>query len=253
MAPIPPYVAKVTSTCRGEELHTTHGHELLTVSSRTKKAPKWSFPGKRTGSGEHPDGTEVGHYASGDPHRDINGRYKRDPAWSLQLPKGDRSSSLPPGPGRYNNRDGTLRNSAPSWSFGSTSKSADRTFLDGSVGPGPAAYAPNHAVGWRGAPAYSSAGRGNGKSHSTGPGPGHYGPPRSTLRGKVGRWGDAPWRPYSAPDDGQGGNAGDGRSPGPGFLAPSTLTGPRFSMGARREALDTMDRRLPGPRTQFGY
>ncbi|CAJ1423912.1 unnamed protein product [Effrenium voratum] len=37
MAPIPPYVAKVTSTCRGEELHTTHGHELLTVSSRTKK------------------------------------------------------------------------------------------------------------------------------------------------------------------------------------------------------------------------
>ena len=38
MAPIPPYVARVTETQRGVELHTTHGHELLTVSSRTKKA-----------------------------------------------------------------------------------------------------------------------------------------------------------------------------------------------------------------------
>ena len=46
MAPIPPYVAKVTSTCRGEELHTTHGHELLTVSSRTKKAGTRAMAGE---------------------------------------------------------------------------------------------------------------------------------------------------------------------------------------------------------------
>lgn len=38
MAPIPPFVARVTETHRGVELHTKHGHELLTVSSRTKKA-----------------------------------------------------------------------------------------------------------------------------------------------------------------------------------------------------------------------
>jgi len=242
MAPIPPFVARVTETHRGVELHTKHGHELLTVSSRTKKAPKWSFPGKRTGDPR--SGTEVGHYSFDDPHRDINGRYQRDPRWSMTPFKESRSGSLPPGPGRYNNRDGVLRESAPSWSFGSTSKSADR---NGTVGPGPAAYAPDHAAMFPGAPAYSTAGRGGSKSHSMGPGPGHYGPPRSTLRGKVGRWGDAPWRPNSAPD------GGDGRSPGPSFLAPSTLTGPRFSMGARREALDSMGRKLPGPRTQFGY
>lgn len=67
MAPIPPFVAKVTANSRGVELHTTHGHELLTVSSRTAKAfcgsigpggeaPKWSFPGKR--GGEHASGTQ---------------------------------------------------------------------------------------------------------------------------------------------------------------------------------------------------
>eukprot|EP00435_Cladocopium_sp_Y103_P009998 s1750_g2.t1 len=122
MAPIPPYVARVTETQRGVELHTTHGHELLTVSSRTKKAPKWSFPGKRTGDPR--SGTEVGHYSFEDPHRDINGRYKRDPRWSMTPFKEGRSGSLPPGPGRYNNRDGVLRESAPSWSFGSTSKGA---------------------------------------------------------------------------------------------------------------------------------
>lgn len=38
MAPIPPYVARVTETQRGVELHTTPANELLTVSSRTKKA-----------------------------------------------------------------------------------------------------------------------------------------------------------------------------------------------------------------------
>eukprot|EP00434_Breviolum_minutum_P001995 symbB.v1.2.001764.t1/scaffold95.1/size600632/12 len=122
MAPIPPFVARVTETHRGVELHTKHGHELLTVSSRTKKAPKWSFPGKRTGDPR--SGTEVGHYSFDDPHRDINGRYQRDPRWSMTPFKESRSGSLPPGPGRYNNRDGVLRESAPSWSFGSTSKGA---------------------------------------------------------------------------------------------------------------------------------
>eukprot|EP00438_Fugacium_kawagutii_P024071 Skav212934 [mRNA] locus=scaffold374:408683:411854:- [translate_table: standard] len=122
MAPIPPYVARVTETQRGVELHTTPANELLTVSSRTKKAPKWSIPGKRTG--DPLSGTAVGHYSFDDPHRDINGRYKRDPRWSMTPYKEGRVGSLPPGPGRYNNRDGVLRESAPSWSFGSTSKGA---------------------------------------------------------------------------------------------------------------------------------
>ena len=38
MAPIPPFVARVTANPRGVEIHTTHGHELLTVSSRIPKA-----------------------------------------------------------------------------------------------------------------------------------------------------------------------------------------------------------------------
>eukprot|EP00913_Durusdinium_trenchii_P004293 g3981.t1 len=58
---------------------------------------------------------------------------------------------------------------------------ADQT---GTVGPGPAAYAPDHNVLLNRGPAYFTAGRGNLKSRSIGPGPGYYGPPRSTLRGK---------------------------------------------------------------------
>ena len=122
---------------------------------------------------------------------------------------------------------------------------------------------------FKGSPAYSTvrkassclvlsqAGRGNGKSNSLGPGgylgprppsglgPGHYAP-GSTLHGKVGRWGPGRPRPHSAPDD------ADGRGPGPKFLAPSTLTGPQFSMGARRGALGANGGKLPGPRTQPG-
>eukprot|EP00439_Symbiodinium_sp_Y106_P079903 s149_g18.t1 len=102
------------------ELQPTPDHELLTAHTTYKKAPKWSIPGRL--SGVKPSGTEVGHYSSDDPHRDINGRYKRDPSWSMRSPKDNRSSSLPPGPGRYNSRDGPLRFTAPSWGFGSSSK-----------------------------------------------------------------------------------------------------------------------------------
>ncbi|CAE7903070.1 KCNB2, partial [Symbiodinium necroappetens] len=58
------------------ELQPTPDHELITCHTTYKKAPKWSFPGRL--SGVKPSGTEVGHYSSDDPHRDINGRYKRD-------------------------------------------------------------------------------------------------------------------------------------------------------------------------------
>mmetsp|Transcript_5688 Transcript_5688/g.10177 ORF Transcript_5688/g.10177 Transcript_5688/m.10177 type:complete len:239 (+) Transcript_5688:45-761(+) len=229
------------------ELQPTPDHELITCHTTYKKAPKWSFPGKL--SGVKPSGTEVGHYSADDKHRDINGRYKRDPSWSMRSPKDFRSSSVPPGPGRYSSRDGLLRFTAPSWGFGSSSKQAEKWILDGSVGPGPAAYAPDHGVVFKGSPAYSTAGRGKDKSRSLGPGPGYYGPPRSTLKGKVGRWGDAPHlRPNSAPFDDT-----NSRSPGPNYMPGDGANGPQYSMGARREAAKMMMGRLPGPRTQFGY
>ncbi|CAE7247785.1 KCNB2 [Symbiodinium natans] len=105
------------------EVQPTPDHELITAHTTYKKAPKWSFPGRL--SGDKPSGTEVGHYSGDDKHRDINGRYKRDPSWSMRFPKDFRSSSLPPGPGRYNNGDGALRYKAPSWGFGSSSKEAN--------------------------------------------------------------------------------------------------------------------------------
>eukprot|EP00931_Biecheleriopsis_adriatica_P095616 TRINITY_DN6920_c0_g1_i1.p1 TRINITY_DN6920_c0_g1~~TRINITY_DN6920_c0_g1_i1.p1 ORF type:complete len:257 (-),score=3.14 TRINITY_DN6920_c0_g1_i1:69-764(-) len=226
-------------------------HELLTVTSTMPKAPKWSFNSrpatahKMAGSGPN---------ACHDPHRDTHGRFKRDPAWSMgSQRRGGRplsASSDQPGPGRYAPCTDTLRQTAPSWGFGSTSRGGERWLFDGAVGPGPAAYAPNFAAARRSTPSYSTGARSSNRSGSCGPGPAHYRPPRTTLDGKVGRWGTSrPQRPHSAPctrrDTG----------PGPSYCPASTCSseGPRYSLGVHREVPDHAPRKLCGPRTQFGY
>mmetsp|Transcript_91835 Transcript_91835/g.163450 ORF Transcript_91835/g.163450 Transcript_91835/m.163450 type:complete len:224 (-) Transcript_91835:93-764(-) len=217
--------------------------ELLTAVSHVTKAPKWSFPGRT----QYPNKVfGIGPYCADDPHRDINGRFKRDPSWTMQVSKGRgaRPSSAPPGPGRYRPTESSKAN-APSWGFGSTPREGG-WLAKGSAGPGPAAYKPDFGVNYKRGPAYSSAGKPKQPSNSLGPGPAHYKPPRSTLKSNTSKWGvPGRNRPQSA-------HATVG-GPGPNYFIESHANGPKYTMGARREAADREPRKLYGPRTQFGY
>ncbi|CAE8711629.1 unnamed protein product, partial [Polarella glacialis] len=225
-------------------------NELLTVASTIKRAPKWSFAGRPSRKGI---GKGAGPYCPGDAHRDINGRFARDPAWSIPSAGGrdQRPNSAPPGPGRYAPRDSsTVKQTAPSWGFGSTGR--DNGWLrecDGG-GPGPAAYAPKFEAVMPSAPGYSNQGGRHQNNGNSGPGPQAYPPPKSTLSKTSGRW-VASSRPQSA---------AAARSPGPNYCFPEGMKGMggrQYSIGLKRgfkEPIATRggDGKLPGPRTQFG-
>lgn len=222
----------------------TPSDELMTVWSIYQQAPKWSFHGSAKGHME-PTGTPVGPHGLQDPHRDIHGKYSRDPAWSMPKSASDadigRPRSAPVGPATYKIKTGP---STPAWGFGS----AGRPKFEGSgtCSPGPGVYMPNHDLLHRRGPGWSAGGRSaSATCRDLRPGPGAY-KLKSTLSAK----GSDRWvASHASP-----GRRRPSSSPGP-IRTHEDLGGLRFSIGVRRQETNggAGDAGLLGSRTQFGY
>jgi len=201
--------------------------DIATRLGGVDKAPKWTM-GKR---GPYPKAKESpGPTRVDDVHRDANGKFKRDPGYSMGKAPIPRPSSAPPG----HQVNVPLKPTTPKYSFGGAPR---RSPKEDSCGPGPGAY---YVTKDFGGPKYSMPPR-RGKTEWTGPGPGAYKQTLPKGNQAVG-WGNAPKRrPQSA------------SAPGPNYV-PRTPRGLGYSFGHRREEKIKDKSPITGiPYTQFGY
>lgn len=231
-----------------------HPSQLLQNLGHVRREPKWSFNSRSSEVAREPvaGGTEIGSsrtaVGSGpngyaDTHRDSNGRYDRAPNFSMGVPMDGWVNSVP-GPGEYT-AGACTRPRNPSYSFGgSTPRSA---WANGAhCSPGPNAYLQT-----------AKTIVGNGLKYSMGckpdmgasrtPGPGAY-KTYPVDRGSHPWWGGgtAEHRPTSCP-------------PGPGvyryrnLMGAGPASGPKWSLGTRRDVVLKPTAEAPGPFTHLGY
>lgn len=234
-------------------------NQLLQNLGHVRREPKWSFNSRNnevahesTAGGMQVGGSRaaVGSGPNGyaDTHRDTNGKYDRGPHFSFGGIMDENGRPLPgvrpksaPGPGAYRSGDRTKPRN-PSYSFGSTPRSA---WANGAhCSPGPNAYPQkaNTIVG--GGLKYSMGGKPDTVGASKTPGPGAY-KARPVDRGSHPWWGHGATRvrPTSAP-------------PGPGAYRKKNLmgdNGPKWSHGIKREEALRPSAEIQGPFTHLGY
>lgn len=212
--------------------------QQLTKLSQNKTSPKWSFAGRRPGSGR---GTTPGPGAY--TVAAAAGTERRSPAFGFGTSTRELSrGGSQPGPGQYKPQ-ARPRSANPAYGFGSSTRSQDRH--EGT--PGPGAYGVPAATGKLAAPAYSVTPRRDGHGFAQdGPGPGAY---TTRPEGHVPSFGFG-----SADREGRY----DSFSPGPGAYDPyKRESTPAYSMYFRHDLRN--DYATPGPGayagmyTQFGY
>lgn len=250
----------VAFTPRREELHqirSDHNREPQWPFGTKAEAEYWSRREDRE-RGFVPHGTLVP-----DHHRDVHGKFNRDPQWTMPPRRFERAQDYTPSPAEYQRyAPRYMRKSPVGGGFGSKTPRGgvpghDGAPLHGTASPGPSAYDVRVNLGSHTCPGgsvkYSLGGRPTSRQART-PGPTDY-RPRTPNDARVPRWADTQQRPSSAEPRPIGVNT---ESKGPeSHKRPSDLGrgGVHWSMAGRASTPrgDQMPRKLGANYTQFGH